>query len=478
MLLLEERGTNLKFKKNSLKSKIWIYLIFFSVAILIFLWLFQIIFLNSYYEHVKTKDMNIITNKIISNYNSNSNNFIDVLDDLSFEKGVCIEIVDNDMQSYISNGPDRGCNIEGSRDLNTKRIKYNFINSNRQKDSYKLVNDRFKNKTLISALKLGTDVYAFVSVSLEPLDSTIIILKNQLLWVSIIVLILSFVIGYFISKKISKPIVKISKSASSLANREYDTVFETGEDILELNELAQTLNYARDELLKTDELRRELMANVSHDLKTPLTMIKAYAEMVRDLTYKDKDKREQNLNVIIDETDRLNLLVNDILDLSKMQSDVLELDIEEFNLTKLVRDILKRYKILEENENYKFIFDYSEDLYINADKKRIEQVIYNLINNAINYTGKDKIVEIKIINNKSSIRFEVIDTGKGIDSKDLDLIWDKYYKIDKTHSRNTHGTGLGLSIVKSILVKHGFEYGVKSKKNKGTTFYFVIKDID
>ena len=464
----------MKLKKNSLKVKIWLYLTVFSISILIFLWLFQVIFLNSYYESVKTKDMNNITNKIVSNYNKGIDDFVDTLDELSFQKGVCIEVIDNKMQSYISNRPDRGCNIESSRDFNIKKIKYNFINSNETKESYKIVNNVFKNKTLISALKLDENIFAFVSVSLQPLDSTINVLKNQLIWVSIIVLILSFIIGYFISKKISKPIVKISKSATKLANKEYDTVFETGEDILELNELAQTLNYARDELVKTDELRRELMANVSHDLKTPLTMIKAYSEMVRDITYKDKEKREQNLNVIIEETDRLNLLVNDILDLSKMESGILELNIEKFNLVELVNDILKRYEILGEKENYKFIFEYDKDAYINADKKRIEQVIYNLINNAINYTGEDKTVKIKISHNKTSIRFEVSDSGIGINKEDIDLIWDKYYKVDKTHSRNIHGTGLGLSIVKNILIKHNFEYGVTSKKNKGTTFYFIV----
>jgi len=466
----------LKFQKNSLKSKIWIYLIIFSVSILAFLWLFQIIFLNSYYELIKTKDMENIINRVISNYkNNDNNNFVNNLDSISFEKGVCIEIIDNNMQSYLSNGPERGCSIESSRDLNIRNIKYNFINSNVDKENYKINNTNFKNKTLISALKLDNGVYAFVSVSLQPLDSTINILKSQLLLVSFVVLILSFIIAYFISKKISKPIIKINKSAKCLAHKQYDTVFETGEDILELNELAKTLNYTRDELIKTDELNRELMANVSHDLKTPLTMIKAYAEMVRDLTYKNKNKRDQNLNVIIDEADRLNLLVNDILDLSKMQAGVVELNFETFNLVDVVNNILNKYKILKESEKYKFIFNYEDNTIIKADIKKIEQVIYNLINNAINYTGSDKKVEINIIDCNSYIRFEVKDTGKGINKSDIDFIWDKYYRVDKAHKRNMHGTGLGLSIVKKILEQHDFEYGVESIINQGTTFYFNIK---
>ena len=158
-----------------------------------------------------------------------------------------------------------------------------------------------------------------------------------------------------------------------------------------------------------------------------------------------------------------------------MQAGVAEINLADFNLTEVVNSILKRYKILEENEGYKFIFNYKEELIVFADQKRIEQVIYNLINNAINYTGKDKKIEINIINDVNEIRFEVKDTGKGIKKEDIDLIWDKYYKVDKTHTRNIHGTGLGLSIVKNILEKHHFEYGVESKKNKGTTFFFIIK---
>ena len=217
------------------------------------------------------------------------------------------------------------------------------------------------------------------------------------------------------------------------------------------------------------------MANVSHDLKTPLTMIKAYAEMSRDLCGNDKQKRDKNMNIIIEEVDRLTILVNDILTLSKVQSNIEALEYQEFDLVELINNILKRYNILIEKENYKFIFKNKKPIMINADKIKLEQVIYNLINNAINYTGDDKKVTIKIKNIDGNIKVEIIDTGKGIDDKDIPYIWDKYYKNKKKHKRNLIGTGLGLSIVKSILELHNYEYGVNSIKDKGTTFYFIIK---
>jgi len=357
---------------------------------------------------------------------------------------------------------------------NNYTYKEDFILSNQQTTIYELENPRFKNETLIYAIRLDNNMYAFINTSIDPMDSTTQILKNQLIYVTIGVLLLSFIIAYFISKHISKPIVKINESAKKMANGKYNINFNIEENIEEINELAQTLNFTKNELAKTDELRRDLMANVSHDLKTPLTMIKAYAEMARDLNQDKKIKREENLNIIIEETDRLTILVNDILTLSKMQSKIEKLQKEEFDLITLINTIIKRYTIFKETENYTFKFIHKDKtLLIKADKKKIEQVIYNLINNAINYTGEDNLVTIKV-NTTKNILIEISDTGKGIKKEEIKYIWDKYYKDQKKHKRNIVGTGLGLSIVKKILEEHHYKYGVKSTINKGSTFFFEI----
>jgi signal transduction histidine kinase len=259
-----------------------------------------------------------------------------------------------------------------------------------------------------------------------------------------------------------------------MAKSNFNVSFDVDTNLYEINELSKTLELAKNELSKTDELRRDLMANVGHDLKTPLTMIKAYAEMTRDFENQSVKKRNENLNIIIEETDRLAVLVQDILDLSKMQSETNALNIEKFDLDELIKSVIKRYYILIDNEGYEFIYDNNESIYINADKKRIEQVIYNLINNAVNYTGDNKKVFINLIKGKKKVTVEIIDTGKGIDSKDIKHIWNKYYHNEKKHKRNMYGTGLGLSIVKTILDSHNYKYGVKSEKGKGTKFYFEI----
>ena len=423
---------------------------------------------------MKEKDINNIVTIISQNYNSN--NFEDILDNLSFSNNVCIEMIDNLNSIYSSNSNIRGCLID--KDVNDWKYidsKLEFIKSDKEIFTYETTNPRFKNQTLVYGKKISSRFIVFVTASLDPLDSTVDILASQLIYVTIIVLVLSFIVAYFISKKISKPIVRINEEAKEMANGKYNISFDVETNIKEINELSNTLNETSKELSKTEKLRREFMANVSHDLKTPLTMIKAYSEMARDLNSKNQKKRIENLNVIIEETDRLNLLVNDILELSKVQSNVEKLNIEQFNLIELINDILKRYEYLKVSENYNFIFEYETNNIVRADKKRIEQVIYNLINNAINYTGEDKKVYINVKNINEGVKVEIQDTGKGIDEKDLNLIFEKYYKIDKTYQRETKGTGLGLSIVKNILVNHNFKYGVNSIKNKGTTFWFIIK---
>ena len=449
-------------KYNSLKSNIWLYLTIFTLIILIFLWFFQIIFIDSFYEYSKSKQIKNTANSILSNYYFDNSNF----DKLSFDNDVCIEVVKNKKTIYSSNNYNKGCILESDKYIN------DFYVNNYSKHNYRIINPRFNNKTLVYAVKLNEDISIFVNASLEPLDNTVVILSKQLVIVSFIVLILAFIIGYFISKKISKPIENMNFNAKKLASGNYNFEFDNNSNIYEIDELANTLNYAKSELEQTDELRKELLANISHDLKTPLTMIKGYAEMVRDVTYKNKEKMNENLNVIIEETDRLNLLVEDILTLSKMQSNKDEIKIEEFDICLLIKNIVNRYSIYKELEGYNFELNIPNSLYVKADKKRMEQVIYNLINNAINYTGKDNKVIINVID-EDDVKVEIIDTGKGIKKEEIPFIWEKYYHSKKKHKRNLVGSGIGLSIVKSILENHNFEYGVIS--DKVTTFYFIIK---
>lgn len=456
--------------KNKLKFKVWCYLILFSIIILLFLWFFQVVSLKSYYELSTKKEIDSVINKVISNYQNEDSN--EYFNKLSFDTDMCIEIYEGMKRNYYS----FSCNVNS---IELSREKRDFILKKYDSQGYEVFDKVLNSKVLLYGIKLSDSKYAFVQASLVPVDSTVTILKEQLLIVSFLVFGLSFVVAIYISKKISKPIEIINDNAKSIVNGNYDVSLSKS-TISEIAELNETLNYTSRELSKTENLRRELLANVSHDLKTPLTMIKAYAELVRDLTYKDKKKREENLEVIISESDRLNLLVNDILELSKYQANTIKLEYCEFDIDELIEDIIKKYNIYKVKSGYHIKYKSCGRRLVIADKKRIEQVLYNLINNALNYTGEDKLVYIELIDKKDNdcILIKIRDTGSGISEKDLDLIWDKYYKIDKTYSRIQIGTGIGLSIVKNILELHNVEYGVESIKDKGTVFYFELTRSD
>lgn len=452
--------------KNKLNIKILLYFIIFSIIILLILWFLEVISLDYFYESSVKKDINNVIDEIKENYNNDD--YQDYFNKLSFKNNMCIEIYDGLSTTYSS----ISCYKEAAKLTIEKR---DVILGNTEEKGFEFIDKKMNNKILMYGIKLENDKFAFVQVRLSPVSSTVGIIKEQLVIVSVAAGLLSIIIAIFISRKISKPIEKINENAKKIVNGEYDLTFDEETTINEIKELNETLKITSEELSKTESLRREFMSNVSHDLKTPLTMIKAYAEMVRDLTYKDKKKREANLNVIIEESDRLNLLVNDILDLSKYQSKTIELDYQEFSIHSLIKEILNRYNIYIEKDGFKINYKNKKDYKVYADKKRIEQVIYNLLNNAINYSGDDKKIDIVLEEKDNKIKIEITNTGNGIKEDEIPLIWDKYYKIDKTYSRVQVGTGIGLSIVKNILELHNSNYGVDSKVDEYTTFYFDLE---
>ena len=393
------------------------------------------------------------------------------IDDISLDNNICLEYVDNWGNKYYFNNKTTSCLLGKNKNIDKELVKI----KQSQEEIYfeKILNPLNNSTSLLYGIKKNNG-YVFLFTSLEDIGTTTSLIKSQLIYLTLLTILLSIVIAMFLSRRIAKPISDMTKKATKLADGNYNLVFKnTG--INELDELANSLNYLEQEVSKTDTYRRDLMANVSHDLKTPLTMIKAYAEMIKDITIDDKEKTIKNLDVIIEETERLNILVNDILELSKLQNNQDNLDIEEFDIVLLIKDILRRYEIIKETENYNLILESPESIIVKADKKRISQVIYNLIINAVNYTGDDLKVIVRLTEESKDCLVEIIDTGKGIDEEDLQNIWNRYYKQEKNHKRNVIGTGLGLSIVKNILEQHHFDYGVKSIKNHGTTFYFKIK---
>ena len=333
--------------------------------------------------------------------------------------------------------------------------------------------ERPKTDRLITALVLEKEgsVYTFfLDASLYPIESTVMTLRYQLFYISSALILVSVIISFILANYISAPIARINKSAKTLSQGKFET---TGIDRFyrESEELSETLSQAADELSKVDRLQKELIANISHDLRTPLTMIIGYGEVMRDI---EGENTPENVQVIIDEATRLSTLVNDLLEISRIQGGNIERKDEVFDLSLLTRETVERYRRLKENSGFVFEDKIAESARVKADKVKILQVICNLINNAINYSDDEKHVTVVLEALPLSVRFAVIDRGIGIAAEDLENVWQRYYKVDKIHKRSTAGSGLGLSIVREILELHGARYGVKSKLGEGSVFWFEL----
>jgi signal transduction histidine kinase len=447
----------------------------YAGIIMAVMWFLQVFFLNNYYEDMKIKETENTATQIASQYKSGDDQgFIKKVRELSNDDDMYIRVDENGVTVYPSD---------------VSELPYtNYIATARTlllQSGYKSVSKSIKNKTtsrstLVYATYLDknqTTIMYMIS-PLYPVSSTKKIIRNQLVYIMIISLALAFILSFYISSKISRPITDITKSARRLADGQYGTTFHAEGQYTEIQNLADTLNKTSYELEKASMLQKDLMANVSHDLRTPLTMIKSYAEMIRDLSGDNPEKREKHLQVIIEESDRLNVLVTDVLELSRMQAGTSQIRIASFNIKDTLDQLVNPYHVLEMQEGYKIQLTCPAEQYVLGDEDKIKQVISNLLTNAVKYCGQDKSVFINVKHWGKIVHVEVIDHGMGIKPEELPYVWERYYKSSSHHVRTTTGSGLGLSIVKEILQLHKAKFGVESKVGKGTTFWFELEAAD
>ena len=458
---------NIKKKFKGIEFKTLLFITIFNIGIILIIYLSELFIFDVLYKNYQINKIN----NIVAEFNNSDEDTYVLAENLAYNNEVCISVINNNMVSFNYNTMQNGCPLNKKNKYINDKIN-NFISNNANSEYYRITNPFTETKGILYAVKKDND-NIFIYSNLKNTSNFINIFQNQIVYFIILIILCSVFISFFLANKITKPIREITNKSKNIGKGKYDTKFPKN-GILEIDELSETLEEVQKELGKSDEVKRDLMANVSHDLKTPLTLIKSYAEMIKDISYKDPKKMNEHLDIIMDESDRLTILVNDILELSKVQNEEYLYNYEEYDLVKEIKKIIKKYDVINTKEKYKFILELPKKAIIKADPEKINQVIYNLLNNAINYTGKDKIVKIRVSKEEADYLVEIIDTGKGIKKEELPFIWDKYYKNDKNHQRNVVSTGLGLSIVKEILNKHNFEYGVKSEVNKGSTFYFKI----
>ena len=470
------KNKSVKRKHLSINLHIFISMIALSLVLIASLWLFQAMFLRIVFRAVKENTVTNISNDISSKIDDpNLGSYLESAsgqygDDISI---AIVPISENFSEEFLylyGNNVISTVNGEENKEMLTELMRFAYQSENRE---YITGGDfEFIYVKLAGEFEDGTPSHMIIiNTDAQPPALTKFAFQLLLLLISVFALIISVVLSFIISRRISNPISQIYNKAKSLSLYDYDVTFEE-KGPKEVCELAGALNSATGELKKLSATQKELIANISHDLRTPLTMISGYSEVMRDFP---DERTPENMQIIIDETARLNSLVNDLLTVSKLQSGTQSINMTKISLTKAVVETVKRYEKLLEHKGYTVTFDYDCEVFINADETRLLQVVYNLVNNAINYTGEDKTVRILQEVTDGIVRISVIDSGEGISEENLPLIWDRYYKIDKVHKRAIHGTGLGLSIVKNILLIHESRFGVSSEIGVGSIFWFEFK---
>lgn len=461
----------------SMRMRICVSFIGFTFIVAGLLWFFEIVLLEGFYYTSKIDQTRKIAVSLLENYGNAG--YSDYLDSVAVNNQTCISILDEyGRVLYTRDVMSENCLLH-RRDNTMYYLIGELQNSTDGIILRNIFNERINMDTLILGAVISdgehVDGYIFLNTTLEPIGSTVAILKSLLKVIIILLLVIGVLIALYSSERLAVPIVRLNRSAHRLAKGDFNTRFEGG-GYREVDELARTLTYAGHEISRVDAMQRDLVANVSHDLRTPLTMLKAYAEMIRDLSGDNPVKRNAHLQVIIEETDRLTMLVNDILDLSKLENGSQKLELRTVDVTEWLSDIIERYKGVSEKMGYHIHFTPDAPVQIACDPAKLERVVCNLINNAVNYTGEDKNVYVAQVNTEDGVRIEVRDTGHGIEEDKIQRIFDKYYRSEN-HKREVVGTGLGLSIVKAILKMHGFSYGVRSKIGEGSVFWFAARKV-
>lgn len=326
--------------------------------------------------------------------------------------------------------------------------------------------------------KNGDETYSVIfCTSLARIDEAGVVLGQLMPWIFLCLMAFSVVASWLFSRWFTKPLTKLSHATRQLAEGDYSVRVNVPETD-EIGLLAADFNHMAGEVSRAAQLQRDLLANVSHDLRTPLTLIKGYAETVRDLTGDNPEKRTAQLDVIVDETDRLSGLVNSVMELSKMSSGTDKPEKVRFDLSQLCEEVAQRYEAVCAQNGYTLkleLPDPETDCTVSADPAMMERVLHNLLGNAMHHIGADNVFILRVnAPEKGTVRVEVADHGAGIAKEDLPYIFDRYYRSRSDAGKV--GTGLGLSITKAILQSHGFRFGVNSTLGEGSCFWFEAKD--
>jgi signal transduction histidine kinase len=469
---------------KSIRAKLWAGMMILVGVIIVLLWLFQIIFLDKFYTVLEIDEVKKNAESIVDEIEeltdvtqmNDAERILVNIENFIYEKQLSVEVIDTHYNVIYQGTYGNNMNMPGvmqeallevSKSAMTGEVSKQEVTHPKYGYDFMLIGIPINNGNIVEGVMI-------VTMPMASIEETVDILKSQLIIITCILLVISLLISYKLSKNFADPISKISRQAESYALGEYEIrINHVGDD--EIGKLARRMNDMGEALIRNDVLQKELIANVSHELRTPLTLIRGYAETLHDVTGENPEKREKQLGIIIEESERLGNIVEDILNLSRLQAGAVILEMEKFSLKEMLASIKEHFELSEEGRGLELVGVLELEGNLLGDKNRIQQVFYNLIGNAFRHSNESQPVVVAVIPNEKKVRIEVRDQGEGIAEEDIEHVFERYYKGKRSDGKKSDGTGLGLAIVKSILDMHRVPYGVESKKEIGTVFWFELE---
>ena len=475
-----------------IQGKLLGYLALLVAFIISMIWICQIALLYGFYQNYRTRQVRSAADSILQNIDHDDLN--ELADQLSAENEICMLMVDQEGNTLLSIDHVRFCLLHHMKDRELKRLIDRapedgsesiemisvapFRNENYHREEFEGAvpeSDGRSGRSMLYTRKVvfddGTSGTLMINAQITPTATIMAMLRRQFIYILVLTLLVTAVIGFVMATSVSQPIIETNRAAKALSRGTYRRPPHSG-GYREIAELNDTLVQAADDLHKVETLQRELIANISHDLRTPLTMIQGYAETMRDIP---DEMNPDNMQIIIDETERLASLVNEVMDFSRLRAGSMQMEIRDFDLGETVRSICARVSAMTEKNGYRIVCVSESPCAVRGDSARIAQVVYNLLGNALTYTGDDRQVVLRQEDRGERVRISISDSGKGISPDELPYIWDRYYRTRESHKRAVIGSGLGLNICRGILESHGVPYGVDSAEGIGTTFWFEMK---
>ena len=491
----------MKLKNNfkSVRFKLFLTLCVVIAIIVLCLVAINSIVLESFYLYTKTRNVKLVYQKINNYYNSNKNN-INIEEELkriAFNNNFDIFIETNENIIIFNTNKDIYSTLDVITSAKNQSNQNNIIY---EEDNIKItrINDQYNSISyILLSGQLDNGYYLYISMPAVPIEESVEISNQALIIIGLIILLISSFIASYISKKFTSPIVELNDITNKMAKLDFSQKYRIADADDEINELGKNINTMSDKLESTikqlrennvelekdieekskiDEMRKQFISDVSHELKTPIALIQGYAEGLIENVNTDDESRKFYAEVILDESNKMDTLVKQLLELIKLEYGKREFNNKEFDIVELINEVIRKCKVMIEEKNIKIDFSANQKVMVNADDFYIEQVVTNYFTNAIKHAmeiNNEKKIEIKIEKKEEKIRVSIFNTGNNIKEENLNKIWGRFYKEDTSRNRTDGGTGIGLALVKAIMNNYKNSYGVINKEN-GVEFYFEL----